>query len=113
MFPERFLSKEPCININQRTQSWATRHKKLNRIESTVGPLLALHINKTLWRDNRQDNNRTYTWLTRGLLMRRDAPDQCRTCGAAVSVKHILIYCRLLDVSEILYEVLKLDRKDI
>jgi len=42
-------------------------------------------------------NNRLrigHTWLTHGHIMKKDEPVRCQTCGEALSVKRVLIYCR-------------------
>jgi hypothetical protein len=35
-----------------------------------------------------------HAWLAHRILVRREEPGQCITCGEALTAKHVLLYCR-------------------
>lgn len=92
-------------------------NNSLNEIKPSINPW-PIHTSK---RRHEVIINRLrigHTWLTHRHLMRREDPDPCTTCGEALTVKHILLYCRnytdtrtALDIPEHLYEALGSDHK--
>lgn len=57
-------------------------------------PLANIPYWKTSRLYNQLTKNRTYTCLSLGYFMRREGQDQCWTCGEALTVKLVILYCR-------------------
>jgi len=60
-----------------------------------------------------------HSWLTHRFLVRREVPDQRTTCEEALTVKHVLLYCRnyantraSVNIPDHLYEALGPDHEN-
>ncbi|XP_025423220.1 uncharacterized protein LOC112692690 [Sipha flava] len=107
-----------ALTLEKWQYRWASSQTKLNEIKLSINPWPTYLTN----RRHEVIINRLrigHTWLTHRHLMRREDPDLCTTCGEALTVKHILLYCRnyadtrtALSIPEHLYETLGPDHEN-
>ena len=106
------------LTLQKWQHRWASSQSKLNEIKlsiNTWSTCLTKRRHEVVINRHRIG----HTWLMHRHLMRREDPDQCTTCGEALTVKHILLYCRnyadtrtALSIPDHMYEALGPDHEN-
>jgi len=81
------------LTLQKWQHRWASSQTKLNEIKLSINPWLT-YLTKRRHEVVIDRLRIRHTWLTHRHLMKRDDSDLCTTCGEALTVKRIHLYCR-------------------